>query len=74
MMPFLGIGLIGIFLWVLWWVFIITVIVLFVRWVIRQSYHWKKSDKSPVEILKERYAKGEIDRKEYEEMKKELEK
>lgn len=51
-----------------WWALIVAGIVWFVRWIMNQG-----KGKSPVDILKERYAKGEIDAKEYERMKKEIE-
>ena len=68
-----GFGLIGAIIEVIWWVIIIAIIIFSFRWVIKQSHHWRK-DRTPLEILKERYAKGDIDREEYEDMKKELEK
>ena len=77
MMPFgfgFGFGWFGAIFMLVWWAIIIASIVLFVRWIIRQGHNWKHSDKDVIEILKERYAKGEIDKLKYEEMKKELEK
>jgi len=72
MMPF------GWIFMVLWWVIVIAVIV----WVIRAIFgrgrrnYWQEwhGEKGPLEILKERYAKGEIDKSEYDEKKKDLEK
>ena len=52
----------------LWWALIVAGIVWFVRWVMKQG-----GGRSATDILKERYAKGEIDAKEYERMKKEIE-
>lgn len=53
------------------WVLIIVGIVVLIRWLINQS----KSGvfgRTPLEILKGRYAKGEISREEFERMKKDL--
>lgn len=67
---YMGTG--GWILMVLFWILVVFGIVALLRWGMHGGGH-HRGEKSVFEILKERYAKGEIDRKEFEERKKDLE-
>jgi putative membrane protein len=56
------------------WILIIIGIIYLIRWSVRGGRHWHEWEKkgSAVEILKERYAKGEIKKDEFEEKMKDL--
>jgi len=63
----------GGFMW-LFWIALIVILV----WIIKAatdagSQNKNNADESPLEILKKRYARGEIDEQEYERRRKELE-
>ncbi len=76
-MPFgFGFGMGGIFM-ILWWVIIIVGVVALLRWLAQgagthSTGHGSGSSRSPMDILKERYARGEIDEAEYQKIKREL--
>ncbi len=64
----------GMLFMLLFWVLIILGIVALIRWLMPQSSPGSGSrDKTPLEIVQERYARGEIDRDEYEQKKRDLE-
>ncbi len=67
-----GFGGMGSVFMIFWWILIIAVIVLIARWFMGQSHGMGHRNSSALDLLKERYAKGEIDKKEFEEKKKDL--
>src|SRR3989344_1752118 len=76
MMNFGTFGLFGWIFVVLLWVLVIVSIVALIKWLMAQPRgshdHARDHENPPLEILKERYARSEIDRKEFEEKKKAL--
>jgi putative membrane protein len=67
-MGWFSIILIGLF-----WIAVIVAILFLIRWLIVSASHKKaKPTDSPLEILRIRYARGEINKQEFEEKKKDL--
>lgn len=59
-------------LWVVLWILGIVALILFLRWVFTYGSKETGKEQNALDIIKERYAKGEINKEKYEEMKKDL--
>lgn len=69
-----GMGFMGTVLMVLFWVLVFLGIVVLVKWFVPSSGTSNRlPEKSALDILKERYARGEIERDEFEQKKRDLE-
>jgi len=69
-----GFGFFSMILTVLFWVLIVALIIRLVKGSGHgRMWHSMGMGKTALDILKERYAKGEIDKKEFDEKKKDLE-
>ena len=66
-----GMGFGGGFMWLFWILLIVAIV-----WVVKESTggsnNSSETQKSALDILKERYAKGEIDQQEFEQKKRDL--
>ena len=65
----MGFGMISM---VLFWVLVILGIVVLVKWIGASSASARPPSKTALDLLKERYARGEIDKREFEEKKRDL--
>ena len=66
----LGLGFGGLGM-IIFWIVILAAIVYFIRYLVNQDKP-RRDSSSPMEILKKRYASGEISQKEYEHLRHEL--
>lgn len=61
----------GGFMWVFWIVVLVALFFL-IKWIVQQKPGSQKPEESALDVLEKRYAKGEIDKEEFEQKKKDL--
>jgi len=69
MMGFWGLGMM--LMMFAFWVVVVVGIVLAIRWLLSQGREWRPTD-AALDILRQRYARGDITREEFEAKKKDL--
>lgn len=68
-----GFWIFGFTFMIFFWVILIIWTVALIKWILSQNKIEKDTKKSVLDILKERYAKGEMEKKEFDEKRKDLE-
>lgn len=63
-------GFMGPFIMIMFWIVMIAVVILIIRWI--KASGSPAPGESALDILKKRYARGEISKEEFEEMKKDI--
>ena len=68
-------GIVGSIMMLVFWALVIAGVVLLIRWLASQGRQGGGAGggRGPLDILKERYAKGEITREQFEQMRRDLE-
>ena len=70
-----GMGWFGLIIMGIFWIAVIVGIIFLIRWIFVSTGvkgHGTTSEDSPLEILKKRYARGEINKEEFEQKKRDL--
>jgi putative membrane protein len=69
-----GLGTLGMGVGLLFWLALVAGIVVLVVWAVRQAGSRPRDERGPdaVEILRQRYARGELSREQFEQMKRDL--
>ena len=70
-----GMGWFGMFFMLVFWVLVVVCLIFLIKWLVQTTSGKKEiasAGNRALEILKERYAKGEIDKAEFENKKKDL--
>jgi len=70
-----GMGWFGLIMMGVFWILIIVAIIFLIRWLVvssRAGSHGQKPEETALEILKKRYARGEINKEEFEQKKRDL--
>jgi putative membrane protein len=67
-----GYGFMGVFMWI-FWILVIVGVVFLVKWLVQQGKQSQSGrEEDPLDILKRRYARGEVNKEEFEQIKKDL--
>lgn len=68
-----GFGFLGMVIMMLFWVLIIVGVVLVIRWLLNQgTRNSSGTEENALDVLKRRYARGEIDKETFDAMKRDL--
>jgi putative membrane protein len=68
----MGLGIIGVLFSIVFWVGVIALVVWLITKLVKHENSGKIEKQSPIDLAKERYARGEITKEEFEQLKKDL--